>query len=140
MDQFQTLSLLSLSMIQNGIFTVGTFFILWVAFRMANQVRGDQGTLVAKVLTTAFGLFVVMLGLQVFANRNYSLAAGAKALATLKAGGQSLSVQAEAYLAGPYGVAPTDLQYSLFSNTSSVAWWALVTVIFMGVVWLPVKK
>ena len=75
MDQFQTLSLLNLSMIQNGIFTVGTFFILWVAFRMANQVRGDQGTLVAKVLTTAFGLFVVMLGLQVFANRNYSLVA-----------------------------------------------------------------
>ena len=30
MDQFQTLSLLNLAMIQNGIFSVGIFFILWV--------------------------------------------------------------------------------------------------------------
>jgi hypothetical protein len=140
MDQFQTLSLLNLSMIQNGIFTVATFFILWVAFRMASQVRGDQGTLLAKILTTAFGLFVIALGLQVFANRNYSLASAAKALTALKTGGQALGVQAEAFLASPYGAAPAELQYSLFSNTSSVAWWALVTVIFVGVVWLPVKK
>jgi len=140
MDQFQTLSLLNLSMIQNAIFTVATFFILWVAFRMASQVRGDQGTLLAKVLTTIFGLFVVSLGLQVFANRNYSLASAAKALAALKAGGQALGVQAEAFLASPYGAAPAELQYSLFSNTSSVAWWALVTVIFVGLVWMPVKK
>jgi len=87
-----------------------------------------------------FQTLSLLLGLQVFASRNYSLAAAAKALASMKAGGQSLSVQAEAYLAGPYGVAPTELQYSLFSNTSSIAWWALVTVIFLGVVWLPVKK
>ena len=140
MDQFQTMSLLNLSMIQNGIFTVATFFVLWVAFRMAAQVRGDQGTLLAKVLTSAFGLFVIALGLQVFANRNYALATGAKALTALKAGGQALSIQAEAYLAGPYGAVPAELQYSLFSNTSSVAWWGLVTVIFMGVVWMPVKK
>jgi hypothetical protein len=140
MDQFQTLSLLNLSMIQNGIFTVATFFILWVAFRMASQVRGDQGTLLAKILTTAFGLFVISLGLQVFANRNYSLASAAKALTALKNGGQALGIQAEAFLASPYGAAPAELQYSLFSNTSSVAWWALVTVIFVGVVWLPVKK
>ena len=140
MDQFQTLSLLSLSMIQNAIFTVATFFILWVAFRMASQVRGDQGTLLAKVLTTLFGLFIVSLGLQVFANRNYSLASAANALAAMKAGGQALGVQAEAFLAGPYGAAPAELHYSLFSNTSSVAWWALVTVIFVGLVWMPVKK
>lgn len=140
MDQFQTLSLLNLSMIQNGVFTVATFFILSVAFRMASQVRGDQGTLLAKILTTAFGLFVVSLGLQVFANRNYALASAAKALTALKTGGQALGIQAEAFLASPYGAAPAELQYSLFSNTASVAWWALITIIFVGVVWLPAKK
>ena len=85
-------------------------------------------------------MFVVSLGLQVFANRNYALAAASKALTAMKAGGQALGIQAEAYLASPYGAAPAELQYSLFSNTSSVAWWGLVTVIFLGVVWLPVKK
>ena len=140
MDQFQTLSLLNLAMIQNGIFSVGIFFILWVALRMAVQVRGDQGTLLAKVLTTLFGMMIVVTGLQVFANRTYSIATSAKSLAALKASGQTLSVQAESFLAGPYGVVPANLQYSLFSQTSSVVWWAVVTIILLGTIWMPVKK
>ena len=56
MDQYQTLSLLNLAMIQNGIFSLGVFFILWVALRMAVQVRGESSTVLAKVLTTLFGL------------------------------------------------------------------------------------
>ena len=140
MDQFQTLSILNLLMIKNNIFTVGVFFILWVAFRMASQVRGEQGTLVAKVLTTLFGLLVILFGLQVFANRTYALATSAKSLAAVKASGQALSVQAESYLARPYGTVPAELQYSLFSQASSIIWWAVVAVILLGVIWLPVKK
>jgi len=140
MDQYQTLSLLNLAMIQNGIFSLGVFFILWVALRMAVQVRGDQGTVLAKVLATLFGLMVVMFGLQVFANRTYSIATSAKSLATIKASGQALSVQAESFLAGPYGTVPTELQFSLFSQTSSVAWWAVVTIILLGTIWMPLKK
>jgi hypothetical protein len=140
MDQFQTISLMNLAMIQNGVFTVAVFFILWVAFRMAIQVRGDQGALLAKILTTIFGLFVILLGMQVFANRTYSLAVAAKALTAIKASGQALSVQAEAYLSSPYGTVPADLHYSLFSNAPNVAWWALVAIILLGSIWLPVKK
>ena len=140
MDQFQTLSLLNLAMIQNGVFTVATFFILWVAFRMALQVRGGQGTLLAKALTTIFGLFVISLGLQVFVNRTYSLAVAAKALTAIKASGQALSVQAEAFLTSPYGTVPAELKYSLFSQTSNVAWWALATILLLGSIWLPAKK
>ena len=140
MDQFQTLSLLNLAMIQNGIFSVGIFFILWVALRMAVQVRGDQGTLLAKVLTTLFGLMIVVTGLQIFANRTYSIATSAKSLAAIKASGQALSVQAESFLAGPYGAVPAELQYSLFSQTSSVVRWAVVTITLLGTIWMPVKK
>ena len=125
---------------QNGIFSVGIFFILWVALRMAVQVRGDQGTLLAKVLTTLFGLMIVVTGLQIFANRTYSIATSAKSLAAIKASGQALSVQAESFLAGPYGAVPAELQYSLFSQTSSVVWWAVVTIILLGTIWMPVKK
>ena len=113
---------------------------MWVAFRIAGQVRGDQGSFLAKVLTSALGLFVVALGHQVFANRNCSFATAAKALAALKAEGQALSIQAEAHIASPFGAVSGELQYSLLSNTSSVAWWGSITVIFLGIVWLPTKK
>lgn len=140
MDQYQTLSLLNLAMIHNGIFTFAVFFILWVAFRMAVQVRGDLGTMMAKVLTTLFGLMIVMFGLQVFAGRAYSMATAAKSLSVIKASGQALSVQAESYLAGPYGTVPAELQFSLFSQPTGLILWALITIIFLGVIWLPVKR
>ena len=127
-------------MIKSGIFTGGSSFILWVAFRIAGQVRDDQGSLLAKVLTSALGLFDVALGLQVFANRNYSLATAVKALTALKAEGQALSIRAEANIASPFGAVSRELQYSLLSNNSSVAWWGSITVIFLGIVWLPTKK
>ena len=37
MDQFQTLSYLQMALNTNAIYTVATFFILWVAFRFAGK-------------------------------------------------------------------------------------------------------
>ncbi len=140
MDQYQTLSLLQFAMIQNALFTIGIFFMLWVTFRFASQVRGNQGTVLSKVLVTLFGLLVIFQGLIVFASRVFSLSAATKSLQALKASGQALSVQSEAFLSTPFASAAGDLHYSLTGDTFSVIWWLLATIMLVAVVWMPVKK
>jgi hypothetical protein len=50
MDQFQTLSYLQMALNTNAIFTVATFFILWVAFRFAGKLREGESTMLGRVL------------------------------------------------------------------------------------------
>jgi sulfite exporter TauE/SafE len=98
MDQFQTLSLLQMALNTNAIFTVATFFILWVAFRFAGKMREGESTMLGRVLTTVFGLMIIWTGLLVGASRSLSFNAAASSLKAIKASGQTLSVQAEAFL------------------------------------------
>ena len=44
----------------NAIFTVATFFILWVAFRFAGKLREGESTMLGRVLITVFGLMIVL--------------------------------------------------------------------------------
>jgi len=80
MDQFQTLSLLQMALNTNAIFTVATFFILWVAFRFAGKMREGESTMLGRVLITVFGLMIVWTGLLVGASRNLSFNAAASGL------------------------------------------------------------
>ena len=80
MDQFQTLSLLQMALNTNAIFTVATFFILWVAFRFAGKMREGDSTMLGRVLTTVFGLMIIWTGLLVGASRSLSFNAAASSL------------------------------------------------------------
>jgi len=137
MDQFQTLSILQMALNTNAIFTAATFFILWVAFRVAGKLREGEPNLLGKVLTTLFGLMIIYSGLTLFASRYASFGSATAGLKSIKASGQALGAQAEAFLSGPFASANT--QFSLFNDLPSVIFWLVVTVLFLGMIWMPVS-
>ena len=71
MDQesFQIMQLFYTSMIGRAIFTVGVFFMAWVALRVAKSVN-ENPNLIGQIFSTAFGLVVCWFGLvqQSFTN------------------------------------------------------------------------
>jgi len=141
MDQFQTLSLLQMALNTNAIFTVATFFILWVAFRFAGKMREGDSTMLGRVLTTVFGLMIIWTGLLVGASRSLSFNAAASGLKAIKASGQTLSVQAEAFLTIPQVSSATTIpQFSLFSDIPSLIFWLVVTIMLLSVIWMPVTS
>jgi len=124
----------------NAIFTVATFFILWVAFRFASKMREGESTMVGKVLTTVFGLMIIWSGLLVGASRNLSFISAANGLKAIKASGQTLSAQAEAFLTIPQiSSATANAQFSLFSDTGNLIFWLVVTMLLLSVIWMPVS-
>jgi len=140
MDQFQTLSYLQMALNTNAIFTVATFFILWVAFRFASKMREGESTMEGKVLTTVFGLMSIWSGLLVGASRNLSFISAANGLKAIKASGQTLSAQAEAFLTIPQiSLATANAQFSLFSDTVNLIFWLVVTMLLLSVIWMPVS-
>jgi len=139
MDQFQTLSYLQMALNTNAIYTVATFFILWVAFRFAGKMREGEATMLGKVLTSMFGLMIIWNGLLLFASRNFSLSSAASGLKTIKASGQALGAQAEAFLTLPHVTSVSaNTQFSLFSDVPSIIFWLVVTVMLLAVIWMPV--
>ena len=135
MDQFQTLSYLQMALNTNAIFTVATFFILWVAFRFASKMREGESTMLGKVLTTVFGLMIIQSGLLVGASRNLSFNSAANGLKAIKASGQTLSVQAEAFLTIPQvSSTTTTAQFSLFGDVSNSIFWLVVAVMLLSVI------
>ena len=124
----------------NAIFTVATFFILWVAFRFASKMREGESTMEGKVLTTVFGLMSIWSGLLVGASRNLSFISAANGLKAIKASGQTLSAQAEAFLTIPQiSLATANAQFSLFSDTVNLIFWLVVTMLLLSVIWMPVS-
>ena len=139
MDQYQTLTLLQLAMIQNALFSMGVFFLLWVAFRFAVRINGTQGTMLAKVLVSGFGLLVIWQGMLVFATRIFSLNSATKSLQSIKASGQALSVQADAFLGSPFASKASGVQFQLFSEPVSSIFWLICVVMLLTVIWKPSK-
>ena len=137
MDQFQTLSYLQMALNTNAIYTAATFFILWVAFRIAGKLREGEPNMLGKVLTTIFGLMIIFNGLMLFASRGLNFSSATAGLKSIKASGQTLSAQAEAFLSGPF--ASTNTQFSVFNDPPNVIFWLVVTVMFVGMIWMPVS-
>jgi hypothetical protein len=139
MDQFQTLSYLQMALNTNAIYTVATFFILWVAFRFAGKMRAGESSMLGKVLTSIFGLMIIWNGLILFASRNFSLSSAANGLKTIKASGQVLGAQAEAFLTVPFVTSASgNTQFSVFNDIPSLFFWLVVTVMLFAVIWMPV--
>ena len=57
MSEYEIWSVMNSGLIANAIYGASVFFILWVAFRAANQVRAEGSNVVIKSLVTLFGLF-----------------------------------------------------------------------------------
>ena len=68
MSEFEVWSVLSSFMISSAIFTAAVFFMVWVAFRAANQTAAEGGSLVAKILVTLFAIGVIFNGLTIGGN------------------------------------------------------------------------
>jgi hypothetical protein len=103
-------------------------------------MREGESTMVGKVLTTVFGLMIIWSGLLVGASRNLSFNSAANGLKAIKASGQTLSAQAEAFLTIPQiSSATANAQFSLFSDTGNLIFWLVVTMLLLSVIWMPVS-
>jgi len=142
MDQYQTLSYMQLALNTNAVYTVGTLFILWVAFRFAGRLREGESNVVGKVLTSIFGLMIIWNGLVLFGNRNYSISTATASLKSIKASGQALGTQAEGLLNHPMmmKVAENNPQFGLFNDIPTVIFWLVVNLMLLGTIWMPVKS
>ena len=142
MDQYQTLSYMQLALNTNAVYTVGTLFILWAAFRFAGRLREGESNVVGKVLTSIFGLMIIWNGLVLFGNRNYSISTATASLKSIKASGQALGTQAEGLLNHPMmmKVAENNPQFGLFNDIPTVIFWLVVTLMLLGTIWMPVKS
>lgn len=61
-DSFQIMQLFYASMISRAIFTVGIFFMAWVALRVAKSVN-ENPSLVGQIFSSIFGTVVCWFGL-----------------------------------------------------------------------------
>ena len=140
MDQYQTLSYMQLALNTNAVYTLATFFILWVAFRFAGRLREGESNVVGKVLTSIFGLMIIWNGLVLFGNRNYSISTASASLKAIKASGQALGTQAEGLLNHPMmiKVAENNTQFGLFNDVPTMIFWLVVTLMLLGTIWMPV--
>lgn len=83
MDSFQIMQLFYASMISRAIFTVGIFFMAWVALRVAKSVNENQN-LLGQVFSTIFGALVCWFGLVQASFTNWSVQSSAYQLSQLE--------------------------------------------------------
>ena len=133
---------MQLALNTNAVYTLATFFILWVAFRFAGRLREGEPNMPAKVLTSIFGLMIIWNGLVLFGNRNYSISTASASLKAIKASGQALGTQAEGLLNHPMmiKVAENNTQFGLFNDIPSTIFWLVVTLMLLGTIWMPVTS
>jgi len=129
MSEFEVWSVLTSFMISNAIYTAATFFMVWVAFRAANQVaRG--GNLLMKILVTLFAFGIIFNGLTVSGNLMLNLESTALSLQMIG----TENPNALRFIAG-YGSGGQPA-FSLFSNPVNVGWWAVITLMLLNSVWI----
>ena len=127
--EYQIYDTLTGFLTSNAIYQAGVFFLLWVAFRAANQVRAEDASALNKVFVTLFSLGIIFNGLNtgaiLFATRENS----AYSMSQLEA----LSPTAQAFV-DTWGTGEV-AQGGLFSNPINSGWWAVVTVMLRGRIW-----
>ena len=64
MEMFQIYTTLTGFLISNAVYQAGVFFLLWVAFRAANQTRAEGAGIFNKILVSLFSLGIVFNGLN----------------------------------------------------------------------------
>ena len=130
MSEFEIWSILTSFMISNAIYTAAVFFMVWVAFRAANQVAAERGNLVVKILVTLFAIGIIFNGL--FASGNLMLNLESAALSLQSIGTENPNALRFIAAYGGNGE-PT---FSLLSNPINVVWWAVVAAMILSRIWL----
>ena len=59
MDEYQIWSNMNSGLISNAIYFAGIAFLLWVAFRAANQMRAEDAGVFNKTLVSLFSLGII---------------------------------------------------------------------------------
>ena len=129
METYQIYDTLTGFLTANAIYQAGVFFLLWVAFRAANQVRAEDANTLNKVLVTLFSLGIIFNGLNTGAILMVTLENTAYSLSQL----DNISATAQAFV-DTWGTGEVS-EGSLFGNPINVGWWAVVTVMLMGRIW-----
>ena len=127
--EYQIYDTLTGFLTSNAIYQAGVFFLLWVAFRAANQVRAEDASALNKVFVTLFSLGIIFNGLNTGAILFATLENSAYSMSQLEA----LSPTAQAFV-DTWGTGEV-AQGGLFSNPINSGWWAVVTVMLMGRIW-----
>ena len=130
MSEFEVWSVLTGFLISNAIYTAAMFFMVWVAFRAANQTAAEGGSLVAKILVTLFAIGIVFNGLATGGNLMFNLESAALSLQMIGTENPNALQFIEAW--GATG----QPSFSLFSNPINVGWWTVVAAMILGRVWL----
>ena len=131
MNEFEILSVLNSGLIANAIYGAGIFFILWVAFRAANQIRTEDSNIVIKILVSLFSLGIILNGLAVTSILENLLVNTAYNLSQL----DNLSGASQAYV-NFYGTGAISEGNLFFGgNPIMIAWWAVVAIIIFGRIW-----
>tara|TARA_B100000941_G_scaffold162446_1_gene115663 strand:- start:2076 stop:2474 length:399 start_codon:yes stop_codon:yes gene_type:complete len=129
MEIYQIYDTLTGFLTSNAIYQAGVFFLLWVAFRAANQVRAEEANTLNKVFVTLFSLGIIFNGLSTSAILFATLENSAYSMSQLEA----LTPTAQAFV-DTWGTGEV-AQGGLFSNPINTGWWAVVTVMLMGRIW-----
>ena len=127
--EYQIYDTLTGFLTSNAIYQAGVFFLLWVAFRAANQVRAEDANALNKVLVTLFSLGIIFNGLNTGAILFATLENSAYSMSQLEA----ISPTAQAFV-DTWGTGEV-AQGGLLNNPINTGWWAVVNVMFMGRIW-----
>ncbi len=131
MSEYEIWSVMNSGLIANAIYGASVFFILWVAFRAANQVRAEGSNVVIKSLVTLFGLGVILNGLVVSSILENLLQNTAYSLSQL----DSISAASQSFV-NFYGTGAAAEAGNIFgANPIMLVWWLVVTIIIMGRIW-----
>ena len=131
MSEYEIWSVMNSGLIANAIYGASVFFILWVAFRAANQVRAEGSNVVIKSLVTLFGLGVILNGLVVSSILENLLQNTAYSLSQL----DSISAAPQSFV-DFYGTGAAAEAGNIFgANPIMLVWWLVVTIIIMGRIW-----
>ena len=131
MSEYEIWSVMNSGLIANAIYGASIFFILWVAFRAANQIRSEGSNVVIKTLVTLFSLGIILNGLVVSSILEGLLQNTAYSLSQLG----SISAASQSFV-DFYGTgAPSEAGNIFGGNPIMLAWWLVVTIIIMGRIW-----
>ena len=128
MEEFQLWSVLNSGLISNAIYQAGIFFILWVAFRAANQLTNEDSIL-KKILLSLFSAGIIFNGLTLSAILSLVLQNTAYGLSEIGA----VSVGATSFISN-WGVDGVP-EMSLISNPIMAGWWLVVAIMLFGRIW-----
>ena len=132
MEMFQIYTTLTGFLISNAVYQAGVFFLLWVAFRAANQTRAEGAGVFNKILVSLFSLGIIFNGLNTGAILMVTLENTAYSLSQL----ENISATAQSFV-DTWGTGAV-AEGGLLSNPINVGWWTVVTVMLMGRVWTKI--